>query len=311
MNIDPYLLGALENVLGKGYRRARGNVAFHCPFCSHRKPKLEINLDSDSPHFGYWECWVCGEKGRSIKSLIKHLNLSAVETHEILQFVKQNSNGKYVVPKNFVRLPDEFIALSVAPIDSYEANRYKQYLYRRGLTDNDFIKYNIGYCTSGKYRERVIIPSYDANNVLNFFVARSIDANAYIKSLNPEVSRDDIVPFENLINWNESIIICEGAFDAFACRRNSIPLFGKQISSALMKKILENPVPEIYVCLDQDALKAALRHCETFLNMGKKVYLVRPQEKDPSDEGFVNFTRQLQQAKELTFSDIVRYRLEI
>ena len=38
------LLGALENVLGKSHKRARDNHAFHCPFCSHKKMKLEIKL---------------------------------------------------------------------------------------------------------------------------------------------------------------------------------------------------------------------------------------------------------------------------
>ena len=37
-----FLLASLENILGKGQKRARENYAFHCPFCNHRKPKLEI-----------------------------------------------------------------------------------------------------------------------------------------------------------------------------------------------------------------------------------------------------------------------------
>ena len=39
-----FLLGSIENILGKSHKRARDNHAFHCPFCNHRKPKLEINM---------------------------------------------------------------------------------------------------------------------------------------------------------------------------------------------------------------------------------------------------------------------------
>ena len=49
------------------------------------------------------------------------------------------------------------------------------------------------------------------------------------------------------INWNLPIILCEGAFDAMAIKRNAIPLFGKKISTTLMKKIIESNVEKIYL----------------------------------------------------------------
>lgn len=303
------LQGALENILGKGHKRARSNVAFHCPFCHHRKPKLEINMQTSPTGENPWECWVCQKKGRTIKSLLKQLRLSASEAHQVLQYVRSGKEEDYFLP-TIVKLPEEFNPLYLASKTSVLANRAKQYLYGRGLTDEDFIRYNIGYCTKGKYEDHVIIPSYSSDNCLNYFIARNLNSSGFQKYSNPEVSKD-IIFFENLINWNESLILCEGVFDAFAIRRNVVPLLGKQISKSLMKKILESPVPEIYVCLDGDALKVAVKHCETFLNAGKKVYLVLPEAKDPSDQGFQDFTRQLQQSKELTLKDLIRYKLEI
>lgn len=311
MEINEYLLGALENVLGKGQKTSGSNFSFFCPFCNHHKRKLEINLATNERGENFWQCWVCGTKGRTIKSLLRHLGIFGEEAKQVLQFV-QNGEEVEVEKKDVsVSLPEEFKQLSSAPLDSYEANRFKQYLYNRGLTDNDFIRYNIGYCTKGQYADRVIIPSYNSSNVLNYFVARSIDPNELRRYMNPTVPKDKIVPLENLINWNQSIIICEGIFDALAIRRNCVPLFGKFVSSALMKKIIENPVPSIYIVLDQDAMKQALEHCETFLDYGKKVYLVKPGDKDPSEEGFVKITEQFQKAKELTFSSLLKYKLGI
>ena len=51
-----FLLGSIENILGKSHKRARENYAFHCPFCNHRKPKLEINMATNEEGKNPWEC---------------------------------------------------------------------------------------------------------------------------------------------------------------------------------------------------------------------------------------------------------------
>jgi len=310
LNENILLVGALENVLGKSRRTAKGNRSFHCPFCNHRKPKLEIKVIDSPSGENPWQCWVCGTKGRTIRSLLKHLNLTRVEAESVLQYV-QKGEVQEETTKKFVRLPDEFEPLELAPHTSVYANRVRNYLYDRGLTDIDFVRYGIGYCMTGKYADRVIIPSYDENNILNYFVARSIESGAYLKYKNPDVDKSSVIFFENLINWNEPIILCEGVFDAMAIRRNAIPLLGQNISPALMKKIITSSCPDIYITLDRDAVKRALKHCETFLDMGKRVFFIEPSEKDPSEEGFRKFTEQVQQAEELTFSSLIKYKINL
>ena len=76
----------------------------------------------------------------------------------------------------------------------------------------------------------VIIPSYDENGELNYFISRSFEKDAFIKYRNPDCSRD-IIAFELFINWSSPLILCEGAFDALAIKRNAIPLLGKNIQS--------------------------------------------------------------------------------
>ena len=300
------LLGFIENVLGKSHKRARENYAFTCPKCNHHKPKLEVNLHTDENGQNPFECWVCGFKGRTVKSLLKQLQVPAEQAYEILKYVRKGDEVGYA-PTSVVELPKEFQSLYNASTTSIIANKVKRYLYKRGFTDRDFLKYNIGYCTSGQYTGRVVVPSYGENNQLNFFVARTFE-DAYHKYRNPECSKD-IIGFENLINWSQPIILVEGVFDAIAVKRNAVPILGKSISKSLIKKIVSSTVEDIYIALDRDALKKALQYVEQFLNMGKKVYLVDMQDKDPSEMGFINFTHHVQQAEEMDLGKLLRYKL--
>jgi DNA primase len=174
----------------------------------------------------------------------------------------------------------------------------------------DIIKYNIGYCKEGLYKNMIIIPTYDADGRLNYFTARSFEKEPYIKYRNPSASRD-VIPNEHLINWNVPVILCEGLFDAMAIKRNAIPLLGKNIQSSLMKKIVTSVVDKIYIALDRDAIKQALKFCERLMAEGKEVYLVDLQDKDPSEMGFENFTRLIQNTVPLTYYDLMEQKLAI
>ena len=156
----------------------------------------------------------------------------------------------------------------------------------------------------------IIIPTYDKDGRLNYFTARSFEKEPYVKYRNPSASRD-IIPNEHLINWNVPVVLCEGPFDAIAIKRNAIPLLGKNIQSSLMKKIVTSIVDKIYIALDRDAIKQALKFCERLMAEGKEVYLVDLQDKDPSEMGFKNFTKLIQKTVPLTYSNLLEQKLSI
>lgn len=299
------VLNYLEKLLGKSHKRARENYAFYCPFCSHHKPKLEVNLHTNEKGENPWECWVCNTKGRTVRSLLKQLKVDQTTISEVTKHIQKGSIDAQI--SFSLELPKEFRSLS-EPSNSILINRARKYLYNRGLTDNDFIKYNIGYCPSGEYADRIIVPSYDERGMLNYFVGRSVNPDTSFKYKNPSVSKD-VIGFEAFINWDVPVVLCEGVFDAIAIKRNAIPLLGKTMSQSLLRKLALNKVKDVYIALDRDALKSALTISDQLLSMGKRVYLVDMQDKDPSSMGFNAFTEHVQTADEINLSKIMEYKL--
>jgi hypothetical protein len=112
-----------------------------------------------------------------------------------------------------------------------------------------------------------------------------------------------------MINWREPIVLCEGSFDAIAIKRNSIPLFGKIIQPELQKKIIEEHVRDIYICLDADALKNALDIAERFMNEGLNVYFVVLQDKDASELGFETIIKRISETMQMSFEDLMMMRM--
>ena len=307
--INELLVNLVDTVIGSGKRTSRGNKAYHCPFCNHHKPKLEINFTENKKGHNPWHCWVCGKKGKTIRGLFKQIKASSHHFIELSKLVKIGSEVKEtVVVNDNITLPKEFKKI-IGNKDIIAQKAYS-YLRSRNITKNDILKYNLGYCDFGKYKNMIIIPSYDGNGKLNYFTSRSFDKNAFIKYRNPDYSRN-IIPFELFINWNSPLVLCEGPFDAMAIKRNSIPLLGKNIQSNLLKKIAESTVEKIYIALDTDAMKQALKHCEYLLNQGKEVYLVELEGKDPSDLGFSYFTKLIQNTLPLDEYNLMEKKLSL
>ena len=306
--VNELLVNLVNTVLGTGKRTARGNQSYHCPFCNHHKPKLEVNFTENKKGYNPWHCWVCGKKGKTIKGLFKSLKVSSNKFIELSKLIKTGSEVEEVIVQNTVELPKEF--KPIINNSDLTAKKAYNYLRKRNITKDDILKYNLGYCDFGKYANMIIIPSYDKDGTLNYFTGRSFEKDPFIKYRNPDCSRD-IIPFELFINWDSPLVLCEGPFDAMAIKRNAIPLLGKNIQSNLLKKIVQSTVEKIYIALDTDAMKQALKHCEYLLNQGKEVYLVELEGKDPSDLGFSYFTKLIQNTLPLDEYNLMEKKLSL
>ena len=300
------VINILDTALSVGSSLKGNEQAHHCPFCNHHKKKLQVNLDTQR-----WHCWVCDSKGRSVQSLLRKLNVDIRDLNRLKDIYGEDDytlveKDEYVAK---LQLPSEFKQLHFKPKGfNPEYNQAINYLKERGITHADIVKYNIGYCSEGLYFGRIIVPSYDGNGDLNYFIARSYYKEERMKYKNPPVNRDVIV-FENQINWNEPITLVEGVFDSFSVKRNCIPLLGKFLLSKLKNKIIEKGVKDITILLDSDAISDSTKHTDYFLKNGINVKNIIPTGKDAGDMGFKAVRDLLKGATQTGWDDLVLSKL--
>jgi DNA primase len=309
--VNSILLGLIQSVLGKGNITSKGNYAFHCPSCNHKKPKLEVNLIPTTKNENPWHCWACDIKGKTIKSLFNTLKVESNKYSELNSILGTTYKTDHIENNIKVELPKEYKPLFNLSKHDISARQALFYLKQRQISLIDILKYKIGYCEYGKYSNKIIIPNYSVDGKLNYFIARSFENDPNRKYDAPSADKNSIIGFENLINWEVPIILCEGAFDAITIKRNAIPLYGKTLSKQLYKRLLHNDIKTIYLALDNDALKSTLKIAGDLLHSGKEIYVIQLDGKDPSDIGFEHFTNLIQKAQPFTFSDLFSLKLEV
>ena len=273
------------------------------PFTQHHKPKLQVNIQT-----GKWHCWVSNQGGHNLFQLFKKVGATRPDYQSLSKILGETTfyNVKDKPGNQDIKLPDEYKSLS-EPHNSIMRDHALLFLKKRGITTQDIKRYNIGYCTEGPYQNRIIVPSYDSDGKLNYFVGRDFYAST-LKYKNPPISKD-IIGFDLYVNWSLPIILVEGVFDSISVKNNSLPLFGKTILPKLYQKIVEKKVKDIFIVLDSDAFDDAIQMTEKFVNEGINVNFVKLNGKDPNDLGYKSMITELDNSLPMDFKQIMEMKL--
>ena len=295
-------LRILKDILGQPYK-SRGEHLFHCPYCDHHKRKLSINIEKN-----VYKCWVCDTRGANIQRVIRRFGsykqrqawsqLDAQIDYSVLETLFTPRKEE----KQIIEIPSEFISLATnnLPPTAFLARKY---LKERGIKKKDIVWWKIGYCSSGEYENRIIVPSFNEDGDANYFIARTY-MGEFPKYKNPPVGRD-IVFNDLFVDWTSDVILVEGVFDAIRAGHNAIPLLGSTMreESKLFQKIVRNDTP-VYMALDPDAEKKSLEIIKKLLTYDVELYMI---EISPySDVGEMTgeqFIERKQKAKRMDFDE--------
>lgn len=284
------LVDLLRDVLGdeKQHYESKAQISFDCPVCAQEKGldggdgkgNLEINYLRH-----VYKCWACGELYGTHGPLGKLFDkFGTKKQKKLYELVKPEELKQEEAKKPKLRFPEGYTKFKDSNPIFIPHREALNYLRSRGITDEIIEKYNVGYTVKGDFAYRVIVPSFNSEGQLNYFIARAW-TNKKMKYKNPSAEKDQIIFNESLIDWEKDVYLVEGVFDSFFLD-NSIPMLGKVMSKLLFETLYTKANGNIIICTDGDAWESGLKVYHE-LNGGRlynKIRIVKlPLDKDVCD----------------------------
>lgn len=277
-----------------------------CPLClDEGKPKLYVEVET-----GVWTCFKCHAKGHLRNLLIEVCELTfgeAVIAERAIAGYEEPHAPMHVArpaPASTVELPSGFIPLGDS--SSAYGKVACHYLEERGVTLAMAKEMKMGFCLTGLYAQRVIIPIYTQNK-LRTFVARSWVETEQKKVLMPKGSQAERALFG--YDWLPckerpgSIILVEGVFDALAMWQHgyfhTLATLGAHVTE-LQRSLLKRLEPQAVVLLrdaDDAGREAAIKEARELATNMIPVSIATLSSGDPGTAAITDIRRALDNAR--------------
>lgn len=262
-------------------------IHFDCPLCNDTRKRMYINLVTGLVH-----CHNCNFSSNIVgliqviegisftKAIDKYSNIAGnswLPSIEIDDHVTSKLMSAYMNPeKRAIPLPDEYVELTKSR--NIVAKRAIKYLHSRRISNKQISQHKMGICVSGEYKNRIIIPIFEGNE-LKFWVARAIGDKAYLKEKSPanesyQISKSEVIfNIDKAAKEYRSIVISEGIFDALSWGGIGVSLLGKELYDEQMNTLLNYRMlltDGVFIALDFDARSQAIdmaKRLSTFFNV--------------------------------------------
>ena len=256
-----------------------GWAQMKCPLCGGDKLWLGYHLQK-----GYFNCYNHGfaSKWQLFRAWFPNENsgelLRCIDGCAAVFEEKEEKSGQYAPP-----LPQKSLLSCPFHVD---------YVRSRGL-DPHWLQNRWGvraldYAQEWQYRNRLFFPVCDQNGKSASWLTRTIVPQETYRYLTAPKDRE-LVPIKSLLYGEQfvspfdTVIVCEGVFDALRIGRNAVATLGKKVTSAQFDKIAR--FQRRILCFDseketQEQAKALAVRLQAFPGLTDNVCLDAP---DPAD----------------------------
>ena len=278
-----------------------------CPICNETRYRMYINRLSGKVY-----CHNCGFK-TNLLGLIQHIEgVSFTKAKELFKDIQGNLYlpediskrlsdqilfERVTLNKRPIPLPDEYIELNPSITKGF-VKQAVNYLHKRKITDNQIISHKFGYCLTGEYKGRIIIPITE-NGDLKFWVARAISKEVRLKEKSPSNEDYQISKSEVLFNIDvavrkyNAVVLSEGIFDALSWGDIGVAMLGKTLYQEQLNILLDyrELINIIYIAVDWDARDKATQIAEQLQEYFEVAIINIPQEFDDPNNYLINHNR--------------------
>lgn len=300
-------------------QRSGGNYVVECPRCGKRKLWVLV-VDRDDVRAPAWRCFSgdCSDAGRSALSLIRRLEecdtfkaLEQIQRYrkgnepliDLRRLVEDRLAGQVEVWDDrdaTIPLPDEFIPVRA----DHRRRDIPDYFRERGIGPKKALRYGLGWCEQGYFRDRLVVPVTRGDEVA-FFVARYMRAKPPLchgkalscarcggvdehkrvkKTLYPKGSK----PGRHLFNYDRArfcpvIRIVEGVLDAIHVGESAVATFGTSLSQYQLELLMRTAAHEVVIMWDRDALEKARELADRLADLWRVRVVELPDARDPDE----------------------------
>jgi DNA primase len=312
------------------FKKPKSDYLVNTPFKEDRKHKLSI-----SPEKRCFHCWKTDASG-PIYALV--MELEGCSKKEALELVYQKNtvqdfdkqmnqlrNGKeqnsVETVKTKIALPESFQYISFESMDQVNLRALEYCIKERQINP---IKWHFGFCNSGAYQNRLVIPFFDREGEIYYWIARTLNGSE-LRYLNPSVKSKEDVKKEDVMfipKWNikgKDVLVVEGALDAIVLSELGfmvVALQGKTLSPYHIEALKES---RIILGLDNDqpGREALLWNMKVLKEHGidNVRYVFSPKKDQDWNKCYLEMGDGLKDAilkgiKTLAFKDLVKFSMQ-
>lgn len=312
------------------YKHYKDDFLVNSPFKEDRKHKLSI-----SPSKRCYHCWKTDASGPIFDLVMKTEGCSKQEAiqlvykqNSILDFDKQverlkggKASNEEDQVKTKIDLPESFQYVSFESEDLVNLRALKYCIQDRKINP---IKWKFGFCNAGTYANRLVIPFFDHEGEIYYWIARAL-GDSELRYLNPPVNGKTDVKKEEIMfvpRWNLSgrdVLVVEGALDSIVLSElgfTVVALQGKTLSAHHVEALKKS---RIILGLDndqpgRDALLWNIRFLKEY-GIDNIRYVFSPEKDKDWNRCFIELGDKLrgyiqQNIKQIGFKDLVKFSMQ-
>jgi hypothetical protein len=154
--------------------------------------------------------------------------------------------------------------------------RIPPYLKGRNIDQKMVRRWGMGYCMSGKYSERVVIPVVCKG--MTSFVARDMTGRSFFKYLNPGTLQANFLGGFDRLDSSVPVFVMEGIFDAIRWDGwgfQSCPYFGAHLREPQIELLVALNPPEVVVVPDGEAYQDVVVKCSHIAHLFRCLKVVK------------------------------------